>query len=84
MYRLLWNYIDRLHLKTKHKQNIFLIVCTLIWTMISTIVWFTVGDDLFGKSLKWMICFIGYPSAILGFLCGILTLFKIKDNDKSE
>ncbi len=76
-YKLLWKALDKTSLKTKHKQNIFLLICTVVCGLLGALIWFTVGDDLLGKSIKWMICFIGYPSIILGFFCGILYLFKL-------
>ena len=52
-------------------------ICAFIFAIVGAVVWFTVGDDLLGNSLKWMACFIGFPSVILGFLCGVFALFKI-------
>ena len=79
MYRLLWNYVNRLDVKRRYRQNIFLLICTLFYALIGAVVWFTLGDDLLGKSIKWMICFIGFPSVILGFFCGVLALFKMDE-----
>ncbi len=77
MYKLLWSYFSRLDMKRCHRQNAYLLTCSAIFALLGAIVWFTVGDDLLGKSIKWMTCFIGFPSVILGFLCGVLALFKM-------
>ena len=77
MYKLIWKYVSKLDMKQRHKQNLFLAICAFIFAIVGAVVWFTVGDDLLGDSLKWMACFIGFPSVILGFLCGVFALFKI-------
>ncbi|MBQ6333537.1 MAG: hypothetical protein IJI46_00480 [Erysipelotrichaceae bacterium] len=77
MYRLLWKLMNRLDIKRRHRQNLFLISCCAIYAILGAVLWFTVGDDILGKSIKWMTCFIGFPSVILGFLCGVLALFKL-------
>lgn len=77
MYKLIWKYVSRLNMTQRHKQNLYLAICTLIFAIVGAVIWFSVGDDLLGNSLKWMVCFIGFPSVILGFLCGVFTLFKI-------
>lgn len=77
IYRQLWNWVDKIDLKKKYKQNLFLLLCTLLCAVLSTILWFAFGKGVFGNSVKSMLCFIGYPSIILGFLCGILFLFKL-------
>ena len=79
MYKLLWKFVGKLNMKRRHRQNLYLALCTLIYAILGAIVWFAFGDDLLGQSLKWMICFIGFPSVILGFLCGVFALFKIDD-----
>ena len=77
MYKLLWKQIEKTDLKRQNKQKLFIGICTIFWTLIGTLVWFTVGDDVLGQSLKWMIFFIGLPSVILGFVCAIMALFKL-------
>ena len=77
MYKLLWSCMQKVDLRRRHRQNLYLVVCTLIFALLGALVWFTIGDDLLGKSIKWMACFIGFPSVILGFFCGVLALFKL-------
>lgn len=79
MYRLIWNYVNRLNIKRRYKQNLFLGICTVFFALVGALLWFTAGDDMLGNSVKWMICFIGFPSVILGFLCGVFALFKIDE-----
>ena len=77
MYKLLWKQIEKLDLKRKDRQRLFIGVCTILWALTGTLVWFTVGDDILGQSLKWMVFFIGLPSVMLGFICSIVALFKL-------
>lgn len=77
MYRLLWKQIEKLNLKRRDRQRLFLAACTLICALTGALVWFSVGDNILGQSLKWMVFFIGIPSVILGFVCGVLALFKL-------
>ncbi len=77
MYRLIWKYVNKLGMKQNHRRYFYLFLCTLVFAFAGAAVWFVFLKDLLGDSVKWMICVIGFPSVIFGFLCGVFALFKI-------
>lgn len=71
----LWNIISKKN-KTKWKSEyIFILINTLVFTIIGFSLWFIIHFFIL-KNFIWCICFSGYAGYFLGFLGGILYLWK--------
>ena len=79
MKAIIWNYVNKLNLKPKTRQRLFLAAVSLLWGLVGALLWVLLGSKIFPGRIDWMLCFIGYPAVILGFLSGIYYIFKVND-----
>ena len=77
MYRIIWNWISKLNIERKQKQQIFIAANVVLYMLIGLILWLAFGMKKFNGDPGWFICFVGYPSVLLGFAGSVLSLFKL-------
>lgn len=68
--------MERLWERTK-RPYLFLILNTLFWMACGLLEWGIIHFFAF-KSIMWAICFAGYPAFFIGFIGGVLFLWKKK------
>ena len=72
---IIWKTVSATSYLDQTKQRLFLLLNTLLFSLIGLIVWLTVGR-LFAPGWHWLICFIGYPGYFIGYIGGIFYLYK--------
>lgn len=72
----LWNLLTQKKFSAKTKNKLFLIAMITFYGIIGYLVWLFLGQRLLGNHIDWLICFIYYPAAILGFFQGILYIYN--------
>ena len=77
MYRLIWNQIKRMQAARKTKQRIFIAVNVVLYMLLGIAAWYLFGVKRFSGSIRWFLCFVGYPVVLLGFAGSIFALFKL-------
>lgn len=75
MKNYIWNLVNERAWNRKGKERAFLICSVFFYAMIGLISWAIVGR-LFFEQIEWFVCFVGYPGFFLGFVGGIMYLFR--------
>lgn len=71
----LWKLINKSKAKREIKNMVFLFLLFAFWGLLGFAVWQIVR--LFAlNSISWAICFVGYPAYFIGFLGGVLYLWR--------
>lgn len=73
--KLIWTLINSKEMSLAKKNSLFLILNTLIFSLIGFITWFAIHFFTFNK-ISWAICFTGYPGFFVGFVGGIIYLYQ--------
>ncbi|MGN0312256.1 MAG: hypothetical protein ACI4CC_05715 [Lachnospiraceae bacterium] len=71
----LWNYMNEKAWSMRRKQKSFLACYMLFCALCGAVVYFLLGQ-WFLPATVWMVCFIGYPCFIFGFLDGMIYLYN--------
>ncbi len=77
MYRLIWNQIKKMQVARKTKQRIFIAVNVVLYMLLGIAAWYLFGVKRFPGSIRWFLCFVGYPAVLFGFAGSIFALFKL-------
>ena len=77
MYKIIWNYVNKMDISRKQKQRIFITINLLLYAVIGILAWNLFGLRAFNGDITWFICFVGYPSVLLGFAGSVFALFKL-------
>lgn len=73
--KYLWNLLEKTKWKQSWKRRMFLFLSVLIFAALGLGIWGIV--QLFAlKSTPWMLCFVGYPAVLAGYLGGIIFLWN--------
>ncbi|MBR0418938.1 MAG: hypothetical protein IJI66_07190 [Erysipelotrichaceae bacterium] len=78
MYRIIWDKINKIkNISRKQKHRIFISANVVLYGFIGITMWYLFGLKEFNGDFGWFICFVGYPSVLLGFAGSIFALFKL-------
>lgn len=72
----MWNWLSGFNFKKKTRVWTFIMLNIVYNGFLGYIAWLIIGRQLFDNNLNWMLCFIGYPALLIGFISGILHVFK--------
>jgi len=73
--KYLWNAINKLGIRRKAKNTLFIWSVITIGILLGTLAWITVGR-LYLPGFEWLFCFMGYPAMILGYFAGVVYIYN--------
>ncbi len=71
--KYLWGKIQELNISIRCKSRLYIFILMLLMAIVGAVVWAVIGRR-FLPGMDWLICFVGYPSVILGYLGGLIYL----------
>ncbi|MBQ1827377.1 MAG: hypothetical protein II126_05330 [Erysipelotrichaceae bacterium] len=84
MKKALWSAVNKLSISPKKRRLVFLLILSSIYALGGLGLWLLIGQRMFAGRTDWLICFIGYPAIIFGFLFGMLYLFNNENRNNPE
>ncbi|MGN0318412.1 MAG: hypothetical protein ACI4E1_10835 [Lachnospira sp.] len=75
MYTYIWNIIDKKNCGKRAKEKLFLFCTCALFALIGASIWFVAGQWVL-RDFLWLLCFAGYPCVIIGFIGGIVFLWR--------
>ncbi|MBQ4253836.1 MAG: hypothetical protein II712_03315 [Erysipelotrichaceae bacterium] len=84
MKKALWNAVNKLSISPKKRRLVFLLILSAFYALGGLGLWLLIGQRMFAGRTDWLICFIGYPAIIFGFLFGMLYLFNNENRNNPE
>lgn len=72
---MLWKTVNKPCRSEKTNGNIFLFLNTIIFTCLGLMVWLVVRFFAL-ETIDWAICFAGYSGCFIGFIGGVLFLWR--------
>ncbi len=82
MRKALWKAISKINTSPKRRRLLFLSMLTAFYALLGLACWLLFGQRMFAGRTDWLICFIGYPAIIFGFLFGMLYLFNNENRNR--
>lgn len=73
--RKLWNIVNEYKLNSFVKNKIFITLLIAINIVLGAAIWLLAGR-FYLPGIDWLICFMGYPAFVVGFMGGILYLYN--------
>ena len=76
--KIVWNFSQKIFTNTEREMHFFLLLTTTASCILGFLAWYIIHFFAL-NTLSWAICFIGYPGFFVGFLGGILYLYRLND-----
>ena len=73
--KTIWKLINSLDVKSGTKNLLFLVLSTTGCALLGAVFWLLTGSWFLSDKI-WFICFSGYSAVFIGYLGGIIYLFK--------
>ncbi len=73
--KTIWKLINSLDVKSGTKNLLFLVLSTIGCALLGAVFWLLTGSWFLPDKI-WFICFSGYSAVFIGYLGGIIYLFK--------
>lgn len=73
--KTLWTFINGFEIKISRKNGLYLVILILVNLLIGGLLWGLIGRH-FLPGVDWLICFMGYPAVLVGFMGGTFYLFS--------
>ena len=70
-----WEIVNRIQCGRDAKNAMFLCLRILFYAVIGALTWFVIGRRVL-PGVDWLICFIGYPALLAGFVAGVIYLYS--------
>lgn len=73
--RFIRNYVHHKKLNTSGRTRLFVFLTTLSSSLLGLVFWFVLHFFVLNE-ISWAICFAGYPGVFVGFIGGIIYLYR--------
>lgn len=71
--KFLWEKIQSLKIGIRYKSKLYIFILMMLMAIVGVVIWLIIGRR-FLPGIDWLICFIGYPAVLLGYLGGLIYL----------
>lgn len=74
MYKMLWNAVKKINTRVD-RRRLFILISVLLNAILGLILWLIIGR-IYLPQIEWMVCFVGYPAVLAGYIGGITYLYR--------